>query len=87
LIDERSKAGQFIAKFFHEKIMKDTTAVNRPVESYEIAVAGITGLNKLLGWEMSLQKNADENGDVKSYYFSSRLLKFKSPVKKSTNNL
>jgi len=87
LIGERSKAGQFIARFFHEKIMKDTTAVNRPVESYEIAVAGITGLNKLLGWEMSLQKNTDENGDVKSYYFSSRLLKFKSPVKKSTNNL
>jgi|WetSurSiteA1Bulk_404760.scaffolds.fasta_scaffold02941_4 hypothetical protein len=85
--DERNKAGQFLARFFHEKIMKDTSAVKRPVESYEIAVAGITGLNKLLGWEMSLQKNTDENGDVKSYYFSSRLLKFKSPVKKSANNL
>jgi len=87
LTDERSKAGQFLARFFHEKILKDTTEVSRPVESYEIAVAGITGLNKLLGWEMSLQKNTDENGDVKSYYFSSRLLKFKSPVKKSANNL
>jgi hypothetical protein len=87
LIDERSKAGQFFARFFHEKILKDTTSVSRPVESYEIAVAGITGLNKLLGWEMSLQKNTDENGEVKSYYFSSRLLKFKSPVKKSANNL
>ena len=43
LIDERSKAGQFLARFFHEKIMKDTTAVSRPVESYEIAEAGITG--------------------------------------------
>jgi hypothetical protein len=87
LSDKRNKAGEFLARFFHEKIMKDTTVVNRPVESYEIAVAGITGLNKLLGWEMSLEKNTDQNGDVKSYYFSSRLLKFKAPVKKSANNL
>jgi len=36
---------------------------------------------------MSLQKNTGENGEIKSYYFSSRLLKFKAPVKKSTNNL
>ena len=53
----------------------------------DLAKAGITGLNKLLGWEMSLQKNTDESGDIKSYYFSSRLLKFKAPVKKSANNL
>ena len=87
LKDERNNEGKVLAKFFHEKIMKDTAAVNKPVESFDIARAGITGLNKLLGWDMSLQKNTGENGEIKSYYFSSRLLKFKAPVKKSTNTL
>ena len=87
LTDEKDNEGSGFARFFHEKILKDTTAVTRPVESYDLAKAGITGLNKLLGWEMSLQKNTDENGDIKSYYFSSRLLKIKTPVKKSATNL
>jgi hypothetical protein len=86
-IDERSNVERFFARFFHEKIMRDTISGNRPVESYEIAVAGITGLNKLFGWEMALQKNTDENGEVRSYYFTSKLLKFNAPVKKATNTL
>jgi len=87
LTDEKENEGRGFARFFHERILKDTTAVTKPVESYDLAKAGITGLNKLLGWEMSLQKNTDENGDIKSFYFSSRLLKFKAPVKKTANNL
>lgn len=87
LIDERSNVERFFARFFHEKIMRDTISGNRPVESYEIAVAGITGLNKLFGWEMALQKNTNENGEVRSYYFTSKLLKFNAPVKKATNTL
>jgi hypothetical protein len=87
LTDEKDNEGRGFARFFHKRILKDTTAVTKPVESYDLAKAGITGLNKLLGWDMSLQKNTDENGEIKSYYFSSRLLKFKAPVKKSTNNL
>jgi hypothetical protein len=87
LIDERSNVERFLARFFHEKIMRDPISGNRPVESYEIAVAGITGLNKLFGWEMALQKNTDANGEVRSYYFTSKLLKFNAPVKKTTNTL
>ena len=87
LTDYKDNEVRGFARFFHEKILKDTTAVTKPVESFDLAKAGITGLNKLLGWEMSLQKNTDESGDIKSYYFSSRLLKFKAPVKKSANNL
>jgi hypothetical protein len=86
LIDNRSNVQLFLARLFHEKIIKDTSGT-KPVKSYDIAKAGITGLNKLLGWDMSLQKNTYENGEIKSYYFSSRLLKFKAPVKKSINNL
>jgi hypothetical protein len=81
--DERSNVDKFFARLFHEKIMRDTTAGDRPVKGYEIAEAGIAGLNKLLGTELALQRNTDENGEVSSVYFSSGLLKFTAPVKKS----
>jgi hypothetical protein len=87
LIDERSNVQRFLARFFREKIMRDKNSGNRPVESYEIASAGITGLNKLFGWEMALHKNTDGNGEVRSYYFTSKLLKFNTPVKKTINAL
>jgi hypothetical protein len=87
LIDSRSNVQIFLARIFHEKIMKDTRSGTRPVESYEIAQAGIKGLNKLFGWEIALHKNTDENGDIRSYNFSSRLLKFNAPVKKSVKAL
>ena len=44
--------------------------------------AGVTGLNKLFGWQMALDKKNDENGQPKSVYFSSKILKFNAPVKK-----
>lgn len=81
--DERSNVNRFLARLFHEKIMRDTTAGDRPVKGYEIAEAGIAGLNKLLGTELALQRNTDENGEVTSVYFSSSLLKFNAPVKKT----
>lgn len=87
LIDYRSNVQLFLARLFHEKILKDTNAGTRPVESFEIAQAGIAGLNKLFGWELALHKNTYENGDIRSYNFSSRLLKFNAPVKKSVKAL
>jgi len=87
LMDNRSNVELFLARLFHERIMKDKNAGTRPVESFEIAQAGITGLNKLFGWEIALQKNTDENGDTRSYNFSSRLLKFNAPVKKPVKPL
>jgi hypothetical protein len=81
--DERSNVGRFIARVFREKILKENTLKTSPLEAFEIAEAGVTGLNKLLGWEMALNKNIDEDGKPGSVYFSSRLLKFNTPVKKT----
>lgn len=81
--DGRSKLSKFIAKTFREKILKENTKKDSPLKAYEIAEAGVAGLNKLLGWEMALNEKNDENGKLKSVYFSSRLLKFNAPVKKS----
>ena len=82
LMDNRSNVELFMARLFHERIMKDPNAGTRPVKSFDLAQAGITGLNKLFGWEIALQKNTDDNGNTRSYNFSSGLLKFNAPVKK-----
>ena len=80
--DERSKLSKFIAKTFREKILKENTSEDGPLKAYEIAEAGVTGLNRLLGWEMALEMKNDENGKLSSVYFSSKILKFNAPVKK-----
>ena len=81
--DGRSRFSKFIAKTFREKILKEKTTKDSPLKGYEIAEAGVTGLNKLFGWEMALEKNNDQNGELKSVYFSSKMLKFNAPVKKT----
>ncbi len=81
--DERGRLSRFIAKTFREKILKEKSSADTPLRGYEIAEAGVTGLNKLLGWEMELDMNNYENGEPTSVYFSSKMLKFNAPVKKT----
>lgn len=80
---ERSNLNRFITKTFREKILREDAPADIPLKGYEIAQAGVTGLNKLLGWEMTLITNNDMKGEVKSVYFSSKMLTFNAPVKKS----
>jgi len=80
--EERSNIEKFLAKNIRGKILKNESSEEIPLKGYEIAEAGMTGLNKLLGWEMALEKNNDENGELTSVYFSSRVLKFNAPIKK-----
>jgi len=82
--DERSRLSRFIARTFREKILKEKKAADVPLQSYEFAEAGIEGLNKLLGWQMALIKTNDTAGELKSVYFSSKVLKFNAPVRKNT---
>lgn len=79
--EDRSKLGRFIASRFRSGILNEADPSDAPLKSYEIAEAGIDGLNKLLGWEMALTRNNDENGETQSVQFNSRLLKFNTPVK------
>lgn len=80
--DDRPRLGRFIAKTFRERILKEKTAKDTPLKVYEIAEAGVTGLNRLLGWEMALDEKSDADGRPRSVYFSSKLLKFNAPIKK-----
>jgi hypothetical protein len=79
---EKNHSAGFISKTFREKILRIKTPDETPVTGYEIAEAGVSGLNKLLGWEMALDMKKDENGQPKSVSFSSGILKIQAPVKK-----
>lgn len=81
--DGRSKISKFLARTFREKLLKEKTAKDSPLNGFEIAKAGVSGLNMLLGWEMTLDEKKNDNGELKSVYFSSKILKFNTPVKKS----
>jgi hypothetical protein len=81
--DERPRLGRFIARNFREKILKEKKAKDTPLKIYEIAEAGVSGLDKLLGWEMALDEKKDMNGEIKSVYFSSKIFKFNAPIKKT----
>jgi hypothetical protein len=81
--DGRSKLSRFIARTFREKILKENRAKDSPLKAYELAKAGVSGLDKLLGWEMALSEKKDINGELKSVYFSSKILKFNAPIKKT----
>jgi hypothetical protein len=78
----RTRIGRFLSKTIREKFLKDKTQQDSPLDGFEIAEAGVNGLNKLFGWEMALDKKNDPTGHHKSVYFSSKILKISTPVKK-----
>ena len=80
--DDRNRLSKFIARTFREKLLNNGNTGDNPIKGFELAEAGVDGLNKLLGWNLSLVATIDEAGDLKSFSFSSRILKFNAPVKK-----
>lgn len=81
--DEGSRAGRFLARTFREKLLKEDKPATGPVRGFEIASAGVNGLNKLFGWKMDLHRKTGKNGQSSSIYFKSKLLTVNAPVRKS----
>lgn len=81
--DNRGRIRKFIAGTFREKILNEERYSEQPIKPYEVARAGVNGLNRLLDWNMDLKQTTDEDGEIKSIYFSSMLLTFNAPVKKT----
>lgn len=81
--DEEPRLSRFIARVLRSKVLNEPNSKDSPLKGYEIAEAGVTGLNKLLGWSMTLDRQIDEKGEIKSVYFNSRMIRFSTPVKKT----
>lgn len=58
------------------KVIGTRERENARITAWELADAGITGINKLTGGEMKLEKRIDEDGSVSAYSFDSKLLSF-----------
>lgn len=76
---------EHLAMNFREKILGEEVPDISPIKAYEIASAGITGINKLLGWEMDFEVKKERSGEVNTLAFNSRLINFETPVKKAEN--
>lgn len=59
------------------------TKEKQSVDGYYIANACINGVNRVLGWEMALDQEKNDEGEKLATNFSSSLLTFTAPVKKS----
>jgi hypothetical protein len=81
VVEEPKGLKNYITNLLRDKILKNKNTETGPLKGYEIADAGIIGLNKLLGWEMSLEKTTDTNREESSLVFNSLLLKYSTPVK------
>lgn len=49
---------------------------------WDIADAGISGINKIIGWEMELDKEYNEKGDLKALTFNSNTISFNHTTNK-----
>jgi hypothetical protein len=85
--DGRTRVSKLIAKTFREKILNESTPLDKPLKAVEIAEASVTGLNKILGWEMALGEKSSIDGKTGKIYFNSRILKINAPMNKTEPEL
>ncbi len=67
---------EYARKELAEKILGNKNPLNAHLSAWKIADAGITGLNRLTGGVMKLEKRIGEDGNITAYSFNSKLLSF-----------
>jgi len=64
-----------VKSFKSEILMEEKDKINPDVLTlWDIADAGIRGINKIIGWKMELDKEYDENGDLLALGFDSNII-------------
>jgi len=81
--DDRGRVRRFIASTFRQRVLKEETFSDDKIRPFELARASVDGLNRLLDWEMEFKETLDDSGELKSVYFSSTLLSFNAPARKT----
>lgn len=67
---------EYASRQFNEKVLGSRELTNTRISGWQIADAGISGINKLTGGKMKLDKKTDEEGNITAYSFNSKLLSF-----------
>lgn len=78
--EEAMSIAGFLASVFNEKILKKEK--KERIELFDIAQAGVKGINKLTGSKMTLERKYNENGIPDKTEFASKLIAFSTPIKK-----
>jgi len=72
-----------IRKFKSEILLEEEDKINTDRFSvWDMADAGVKGVNKLVGWNMKLDKIYDEKGNITALAFNSGILAFNTSLKK-----
>lgn len=70
----------FLASAFNKRLLNKEE--KHRIELFDLAQAGVKGINKLTGSNMKLERKFDQNGKLDKTEFNSRLIAFSAPVKK-----
>lgn len=70
----------FLASAFNKRILRNEN--KDKIEFFDIAQAGVKGINRLIGSKMSLERKYNKNGIADKTEFNSRLFAFSTPIKK-----
>jgi len=70
----------YLASAFNKRILKKEN--KNKLELFDVAQAGVEGINMLTGGKMTLERIYDENGNPDKTEFNSRLIAFSAPAKK-----
>jgi len=72
-----------IRKFKSEILLEEEDKINTDrLSVWDMADAGVKGVNKLVGWNMKLDKIYDEKGNITTLAFNSGILAFNTSLKK-----
>lgn len=82
-IMEKEETAVSLKTFFAQKINERLFNKEKDkIEMFDIAQAGVQGINKIAGTQMTLERIYDQNGNLDKTEFSSKLIAFSTPVKK-----
>jgi hypothetical protein len=84
---EASSPREFIAKNIREIFLKQEEGSVERLKGYEVADVTLLGVNKVLGWEMKLEKEKDSDGNINNLKFTSQMIKFDHKLKTNVDEL
>lgn len=78
--DKYMSVKTFLASAFNKNVLNKENKDR--IEFFDIAQAGVRGINKITGGNMKLERKLDKNGIPDKTEFNSRLIAFSTPIKK-----
>jgi len=73
---------EYARKQLTEKVLGNKAQENTRLTGWQIADVGISGINKLTGGEMKLEKKISQDGNLTAYSFNSKVLSFSRKIVK-----